>query len=97
MIEPEHLVALTAAFLVLISPHYPWYYAMAIPLLCRCLHVPLLWVTLLVTGTYLEAPNGMLEPYTRFKVFGAMFGGFAVLALWQWVRGGTTGSRGWTR
>jgi alpha-1,6-mannosyltransferase len=83
-IQPEHLIALTAAFLVAISPHYPWYYAMAIPLLCARMSAPLLWITLVVTGIYLDAPDGPLEPYSRFKVFSAMFGGAA--ALWLGLR-----------
>ena len=38
-------------FLLLISPHYPWYYAAAVPLLTVCLYPPLLWVTLVVSAS----------------------------------------------
>jgi alpha-1,6-mannosyltransferase len=34
-VEPAHLIALTAAFVWATSPHYAWYFAVLIPLLCR--------------------------------------------------------------
>ena len=82
-----HLVLLCAAFLVLISPHYPWYYTMAIPLLCRSLYLPLLWMTLVVSGVYLERRTVGSSRITRIKVFTLMFGGFAVLAVMSWWHG----------
>jgi hypothetical protein len=37
---------LATAFLILTSPHFPWYFAWVVPLLCRSLYVPLLYLTL---------------------------------------------------
>ncbi len=85
VIAPEHLLWLIAAFLFLVSPHYPWYYALVLPVLCRQFSWPMLWVTLAISGLYLEAPDGLLEPYTRFKVLTITFGGCAVLALAAWL------------
>lgn len=86
-VEPEHLIWLTITFLVLISPHYPWYYTLAVPLLARRMSWPLLWMTLVVSGVYLERPDGWLEPATRIKVFTLMFGGAALLAVVGWIAG----------
>jgi alpha-1,6-mannosyltransferase len=87
-IRPWHLIVLVSAFLLLVSPHYPWYYAIAVPLLVRCLYLPLLWVTLVVTAIYLEMGYVWLVPYPRFKVLSILYGGFVVLALadalWRW-------------
>jgi alpha-1,6-mannosyltransferase len=87
-IRPWHLIVLVSAFLLLVSPHYPWYYAIAVPLLVRCLYWPLLWVTLVVTAIYLEMGYVWLVPYPRFKVLSILYGGFIVLALadaaWRW-------------
>ncbi len=87
-IRPWHLIVLVTAFLLLVSPHYPWYYAIAVPLLVRCLYVPLLWVTLCVTAIYLEIGYVWLVPYPRFKVLSILYSGFIVLALadavWRW-------------
>jgi alpha-1,6-mannosyltransferase len=81
-------IILITAFLLLISPHYPWYYAMAVPLLARCLYVPLLFVTLAVTMIYIEIDYVWLLPYPRFKVYCLLYGGFLVLAaaIYAWRR-----------
>ena len=80
-IEPWHLVVLASAFLLLVSPHYPWYYAIAVPILVACPYPPLLWLTLVVTAIYLEIGYVWLVPYPRFKVFLVMYCGFVVLAV----------------
>ena len=89
-LRPWHLIVLVSAFLLLVSPHYPWYYALAVPLLVRCMYLPLLWVTLAVTAIYLEIGDVWLVPYPRFKVLTVIYGGFLVLALadavWRWRR-----------
>lgn len=80
-------VVLVTAFLLLISPHYPWYYVMAVPLLTVCLYPPLLWVTLVVSAIYIEIDYVWLTPYPRFKVYLWLYGGFlALAALTWWVR-----------
>jgi len=92
VIEPWHLIALTSAFFLLVSPHYPWYYVLIIPVLCAQIYMPLLWMTLIVSFRYLERPDGVLEPYSMFKVYSAMYAGFVVLALWEWARSRRTGA-----
>ena len=84
--EPNstRLILLITAFLLLVSPHYPWYFALAVPLLTVCLYPPLLWVTLVVSAIYLEIDYVWLTPYPRFKVYLCLYGGFLVLAALTW-------------
>lgn len=81
--SPAALIVLATAFLLLISPHYPWYFAIAVPLLAAKCWPPLLWVTLAVTAIYLEIDYVWLTPYPRFKVYLAIHGGFLALVAWQ--------------
>jgi hypothetical protein len=81
IVRPWHLIVLVTAFLLLVSPHYPWYYALAIPLMVRIMYVPLLWVTLVISAIYLEIGYVWLVPYPRFKVFSVLYGGFILLAI----------------
>ncbi len=89
-LRPWHLIVLVSAFLLLVSPHYPWYYAIAVPLLVRSMYVPLLWVTLVVTAIYLEMGYIWFTPHPRFMVLSILYGGFIVLAvgdaIWRWHR-----------
>jgi alpha-1,6-mannosyltransferase len=39
-------IVLGVMFLLLVSPHYPWYCAWVLPFLCRMVYVPLLYLTL---------------------------------------------------
>jgi alpha-1,6-mannosyltransferase len=85
---------LVGAFLMAVSPHYPWYYAMAVPLLARSLVLPLLWVTLTVPLIYVEIDYVWLTPYPRFKAYLIIYGGFLVLsALVFWWRQAAVTSR----
>lgn len=85
-VRPAHLVAMITAFLLVLSPHYPWYYALAVPLLTACLWLPLLWVTLVITAIYLEIGYAWLTPYPRFNVYLIAYGGVLTLAvLVAWV------------
>ena len=92
-VEASEMILLAGAFFVLMSPHYPWYYAVAVPLLCRRLSLGLLFMTIIVLGIYLEQPDGPLEPYTRIKVFTVMFSGAALLWLAEWMYRGTHAAR----
>lgn len=79
-------VLLIGAFLLAVSPHYPWYYAMAVPLLARAMVLPLLWVTLTVSLLYIEIDYVWLTPYPRFKAYLIVYGGFLALsALTYWA------------
>ncbi len=84
-VEARELILLAGTFFVLVSPHYPWYYAAAVPLLCRRVSPGLLFMTLVVMGVYLEQPDGPLEPYTRIKVFTVMFAGAGLLWAAEWI------------
>ncbi len=78
-------VTLIGAFLLLISPHYPWYYTMAVPLLTLYLYPPLLYVTLAISLIYIEIDYVWLTPYPRFKAYCIVYGGFTALAAATWA------------
>jgi alpha-1,6-mannosyltransferase len=71
-------VLLAASFLVLVSPHYAWYFAWVLPLLCRKLYLPLLYLTLACFILYLPEIKDWAD---YFKAGLWLYGGFAILAL----------------
>jgi alpha-1,6-mannosyltransferase len=71
-------VLLATAFLVLLSPHFAWYFAWALPLLCRRLYLPLLFLTLGCFILYLPEIKDWAD---YFKAGLWLYGGFAILAL----------------
>ena len=77
-VEPWPPVLLATAFLVLLSPHFAWYFAWALPLLCRRLYVPLLYLTLACFMLYLPEIKDWAD---YFKAGLWLYGGFAILAL----------------
>jgi alpha-1,6-mannosyltransferase len=75
---PAIFLPLAAAFLVLVSPHYPWYFAFLLPFLCRAPYTPLLYVTLACFIFYLPP----IKDYDDYLTAGLwLYGGGAVLAL----------------
>ena len=80
---------LATAFLVLVSPHFAWYFAWVLPLLCRKLYLPLLYLTLACFILYLRevkgwadfAGDGSAQITANFKEGLWLYGGFAILAL----------------
>ena len=75
---PAIFLPLAAAFFVLISPHYAWYFAWALPLLVRAPYVPLLYVTLACFIFYLPA----IKDFDDYLTAGLwLYGGMAVLAV----------------
>jgi hypothetical protein len=74
---PAIFLPLAAAFFLLVSPHYAWYFAWALPLLCRAPYVPLLYVTLACFIFYLPAIKDFDDYFTAGLW---LYGGFAVLA-----------------
>jgi hypothetical protein len=86
-LEPWHLIVLISAFLLAVSPHYPWYYAIAVPLLAVCCYLPLLWVTLIVSVIYVEIDYVWLVPYPRFKAYLLLYGGCLASAALVWWLG----------
>jgi alpha-1,6-mannosyltransferase len=74
---PALFLPLAAAFFILLSPHYPWYFAWVLPFLCRAPYVPLLYVTLASFIFYLP-PIKDFDDYLTAGLW--LYGGFAVLA-----------------
>jgi alpha-1,6-mannosyltransferase len=75
---PAVFLPLAAVFLVLVSPHYAWYFAWLLPLLCRAPYPPLIYVTLASFIFYLPP----IKDFDDFFTAGLwLYGGFALLAL----------------
>jgi hypothetical protein len=76
--DPAIFLPLAAAAVLLVSPHYPWYFAFLLPLLTRAPYVPLIYVTLAAFIFY-------LPPIMNFDDFFTaglwLYGGLALLAL----------------
>jgi hypothetical protein len=77
-VEPWSPLLLAAAFLVLLSPHFAWYFAWVLPLLCRQLYLPLLYLTLACFILYLPEIKDWAD---YFKAGLWLYSGFAILAL----------------
>ena len=76
--DPTVFLPLATAAVLLVSPHYPWYFAFLLPLLTRAPYVPLIYVTLAAFIFY-------LPPIMNFDDFFTaglwLYGGLALLAL----------------
>ncbi len=69
---------LATAFVVLVSPHFAWYFAWVLPLLCRKLYLPLLYLTLACFILYLPEIKDWSD---YFKAGLWLYSGFAILVL----------------
>jgi alpha-1,6-mannosyltransferase len=76
-LAPTLVLPLAAAFFILLSPHYPWYFAWVLPFLCRAPYVPLLYVSLASFIFYLP-PIQDFDDYLTAGLW--LYGGFALLA-----------------
>src|SRR5262249_34805663 len=77
--------ALVSVLLVLLSPHYPWYFLLALPFLCFRPYPPMLWLTttsFLLYALHWPAPGDA----HRLLVESLMYGGCFALALGLWWR-----------
>jgi hypothetical protein len=73
---------LAGAFILLLSPHYPWYFAWLILFVCFTPYLSLLWLTNIVFVLYLvEVGSPLMQQGYRFLVDSVVYGPFAVLAL----------------
>jgi alpha-1,6-mannosyltransferase len=81
-LRPEHLVILGAAFTLLTSPHYAWYFGWLIPLLARCASPSVLAFTLLAV---IQNYPGNATWATATAFYTLLFGGFAVMASFEIV------------
>jgi alpha-1,6-mannosyltransferase len=81
-VDPWGPVLLATCFLVLISPHFAWYFAWPLPLLCRRIYLPLLYLTLACFILYLPEIKDWSD---YFKAGLWLYGGFAILAFGDWM------------
>ncbi len=77
-IDPATPIWLGASFLFLTTPHYPWYFAWVLPLLCRRVYVPLVYPTIACFILYITEIDGLAE---KFKPVLWLFSGFVVLVV----------------
>ena len=76
--DPAIFLPFAAAAVLLISPHYPWYFAFLLPLLARAPYPPLIYVTLAAFILYLPP----IQDFDDFLTAGLwLYGGAALLAL----------------
>jgi alpha-1,6-mannosyltransferase len=76
--DPIAFLPLASAAVLLVSPHYAWYFSFLLPLLTRAPYAPLLYLTLATFIFYLPP----IKDFDDFFAAGlALYGGFALLAL----------------
>jgi alpha-1,6-mannosyltransferase len=78
-------MALAVAAMILLSPHYPWYFAWIVPFLCFAPYPSVLYLTLAAPLLYF-VPGGPDPQGARMTFEAAIYGPFAVLAaveLWH--------------
>jgi hypothetical protein len=73
--------ALAMAFIVLVSPHYPWYFAWLIVFACFIRSFALLWLTNACLLLYLIPGYVLAQSDHRFAIESMIYGPFAALAL----------------
>ena len=81
----EAAMTLAVAAMVLLSPHYPWYFAWIVPLLCFTPRLSVLYLTLSCPLLYF-VPGGPDPEGARMAFEGAIYGPFAALVaveLWR--------------
>jgi alpha-1,6-mannosyltransferase len=78
--------ALATAFMVLVSPHYPWYFSWLIVFACFVRSFALLWLTNACLLLYLIAGYVFVQNNQRLALESMIYGPFAVLALIDYHR-----------
>jgi alpha-1,6-mannosyltransferase len=77
-VDPVIFLPFAAAAVLLITPHYPWYFAFLLPLLARAPYAPLIYVTLAAFILYLPP----IKDFDDFLTAGLwLYGGAALFAL----------------
>ena len=91
-----HAVALAFAFMMLVSPHYPWYFAWTAMFLCLVPYAPLQYLSVACFLLYLVPPETDFVPGGRtFIIESAIYlpaAALALLALWRSRAGLASGS-----
>jgi alpha-1,6-mannosyltransferase len=73
---------LASAFILLVSPHYPWYFAWLIVFASFARYLSLLWLTNACLWLYLVPVGSLIvRDDHRLLVESMMYGPFAALAL----------------
>lgn len=76
--DPAIFLPFAAAAVLLVSPHYPWYFAFLLPLLARAPYAPLIYMTIAAFILYLPP----IKDFDDFLTAGLwLYGGAALLAL----------------
>jgi len=95
---PAAALTLAVAAMVLLSPHYPWYFAWIVPLICLTPRLSVLYLTVACPLLYFVPGGGNLEG-ARMPFEWAIYGPFAALValeLWRqraartgisWIKG----------
>jgi hypothetical protein len=93
---PFAMAALLATvFMIIVSPHYPWYFAWLIVFACFVRSFALLWLTTACLALYLVRGYVFLADDQRFAIETAIYAPFAALAaadLWYHRRGAVRSS-----
>lgn len=87
-----HAAASAAVFLLLLSPHYPWYFAWLIVFACFVRSFALLWLTNACLLLYLMTGYAFIPSTQRLIIETTIYGPFGLLALldiWAHCRGGS--------
>jgi len=89
--------ALALAPMVLVSPHYPWYFAWIVPFLCFTPWLSVLYLTVASPLLYF-VPGGPDPEGARTAYEAAIYGPFAALAgLELWRRHAARADATWTK
>jgi alpha-1,6-mannosyltransferase len=87
---------LATAFVVVVSPHYPWYFAWLIVFACFIRSFALLWLTNACLLLYLIEGYVFVQSEQRFAIESVIYGPFAALTLvdvWYYWRYATRSSQ----
>jgi len=84
-------MALAVASMVLLSPHYPWYFAWIVPLICFTPRPSVLYLTLACPLLYFVPGGGDLEG-ARMAFEWAIYGPFAALVAFELWRQRSAGN-----
>jgi hypothetical protein len=90
-------MTLAVAAIVLLSPHYPWYFAWIVPLICFTPRLSVLYLTLACPLLYF-VPGGPDPQGARMAFEWAIYGPFAVLVGFElWWRRAVRAGTGWIK
>ena len=90
-------MTLAVAAMVLVSPHYPWYFAWIVPLICFRPRLSVLYLTLACPLLYF-VPGGPDPEGARMAFEWAIYGPFAALVAFElWRQRSARNGVSWTR